>query len=171
MNRKIVVILISVFWLIIAFWLVAYKEHTLKTGKKIVLETVPVDPRDILRGDFVVLSYKISTLVLNDIQADKTSYRPGEVIFVQLEPKGDFWEAAAIKTKKCGDAAVCIRGKVRSCYSGKIFVYYGIESYFVPEGKGKDIERSVQQRDARRVRVEVIVDGSGNAVIHDLLIH
>jgi uncharacterized membrane-anchored protein len=43
---------------------------------------------------------------------------------------------------------------------------YGIESYFVPEGQGYQIER--QLRDS--LSVAVVVDDFGNAVINSLLI-
>ena len=39
---------------------VAVQEHALASGKVILLETRPVDPRDLLRGDYLMLNYKIS---------------------------------------------------------------------------------------------------------------
>lgn len=51
----------------------------------------------------------------------------------------------------------------------KLTVEYGIESYFVPEGRGKEIE-SQQWTGRERVDVKVVVDKYGNAVIKSLLI-
>jgi uncharacterized membrane-anchored protein len=47
----------------------------------------------------------------------------------------------------------------------RLAVTYGLESYFVPEGKGRLIERS-----ERPVVVEVSVDRDGRAVIRRLLV-
>lgn len=48
-------------------------------------------------------------------------------------------------------------------------VDYGIESYFVPEGRGMDIEKA-QQTGKTEVDAKVIIDKYGNAVIKSLLI-
>ena len=48
-----------------AVWIlgtVVQQENIWRTGKVILLETQPVDPRDLLRGDFVRLNYKISSV-------------------------------------------------------------------------------------------------------------
>ena len=40
--------------------MVAMKQWTLTTGTPVVLETKPVDPRSLFRGDYVRLNYAIS---------------------------------------------------------------------------------------------------------------
>jgi uncharacterized membrane-anchored protein len=47
-------------------------------------------------------------------------------------------------------------------------VEYGIESYFVEEGKGKAIESS---RDARELRVEVSLRKDGKGIITGLFVN
>ncbi len=42
--------------------MIGVKEYTLRTGTTVVLQTVPVDPRSLLQGDYVILQYKIATL-------------------------------------------------------------------------------------------------------------
>ncbi len=42
--------------------LVGYRESILTLGRTAVLQTVPVDPRDLFRGEYVVLRYEISVL-------------------------------------------------------------------------------------------------------------
>ena len=44
--------------------MVVRQETVLASGRTILLETVPVDPRDLLRGDYVLLRYKISDVPL-----------------------------------------------------------------------------------------------------------
>src|ERR1035441_2202352 len=41
------------------------QERALAGGKLVLLETRPVDPRDLLRGDYVTLNYKISDVALS----------------------------------------------------------------------------------------------------------
>ena len=38
---------------------VAVQEHALATGKVILLETARIDPCDLLRGDYLILNYKM----------------------------------------------------------------------------------------------------------------
>ena len=55
----------------------------------------------------------------------------------------------------------------RQTSTKRLAVEYGIESYFVEEGKGRDLE---QQRDARELQVEVSLRPDGRALIHRLLL-
>lgn len=170
MNKKLIVVIIGFLWVAIAVGMVISKQHTLRTGKTVVLETVPVDPRDFLRGDYVVLRYKLSTLDLNQIKSNKSNYGRGENIYVELEPKGKFWEAVAVYDKKKDVVdRVFMRGKVKYCYDKKLWVNYGIESYFVPEGEGRDIEKKMRGNKSS-VTVEVIVDVAGSALIKKVYI-
>ena len=41
-------------------WIVSGRVSLLSSGQEVVLQTVPVDPRDLLRGDYVILRYDIS---------------------------------------------------------------------------------------------------------------
>lgn len=171
MNKKLIVVIIGFLWVAIAVGMILSKQQTLRTGRTIVLETVPVDPRDFLRGDYVVLRYKLSSLDLNQIESKKSYYRPGESIYVKLEPKGKFWEAVAIYEKKEGAInGLFIKGKVKYYYAKKLEANYGIESYFVPEGEGRDIEKKMQENKSS-VSVEVVVDASGNALIKRVYIN
>lgn len=169
MNKKIILFFISLLWIVVAVAMIISKQSTMRTGKSVVLETVPVDPRDLLRGDYIILRYKISTLDLNEIKSEKENYKAGEAIFVKLEPKEKFWEAVAVQNKKSTDNGLYIRGRTRYSYNKKLEVIYGIESYFVPEGGGKEIERSMRGRKSS-VSVEAVVDSSGNALIKKVYI-
>ncbi|WP_171971637.1 GDYXXLXY domain-containing protein, partial [Brucella abortus] len=40
----------------------------LRSGQDIVFQTEPVDPRDLMRGDYVVLGYEISNIARSAIQ-------------------------------------------------------------------------------------------------------
>ena len=50
-------------------------------------------------------------------------------------------------------------------------VDYGIDSYFVPEGEGKNIEAAIGDQDvAERVVVQVAVDENGTSAIKALIL-
>ena len=90
MNAKKFFYLVVVFWLLIFSAFIAYKEYTLQTGKEVLLKTVPVDPRDLFRGDYVTLRYEIGTLNLRDGQAedmDYMNYKNNGRIYLALEPE------------------------------------------------------------------------------------
>ena len=167
MNKKLIAVIIGFLWLLIALGMILSKQYTLITGKTVVLETVPVDPSDFLRGDYVVLRYKLNSLDLNQLQSQKSNYRTGEKIYVKLEPKGKFWEPVAIYEKNnLPPGGLFIKGKVRydSSYNHRLEADYGIESYFVPEGEGRELEGKMRGN-VSSVSVEVVVDSSGNALI------
>lgn len=170
MNKKIILIVVSFLWIAVAVGLIISKQHIIRTGKTVFLETVPVDPRDFLRGDYVILRYKISTIALQQIQSEKSYYGQGEKVYVKLEPRERFWGATALKTKKpISDNAVYMKARVKYCYDKKLELNYGIESYFVPEGEGKNIEKNMRGNKSS-VEVEVLVDTSGNAIIKKVFV-
>lgn len=130
------------------------EERTLATGQEVLLQTVPVDPRDLFRGDYVQLRYTISTV--------HRQLGPGDRVFVGLEKRGDTWEVReAYYTPPEG---LFIKGRVATASGDVANIEYGIESYFVPEGSGHIIEG------ARDVKVKVAVDSSGNAAIKQVLV-
>ena len=170
MNKKLIFIAVSFLWIAVAVGLIISKQHIIRTGKTVLLETVPVDPRDFLRGDYVILRYKISTIALQQIQSEKSYYGQGERVYVKLEPRERFWEATAVKTKKpISDNAVYMKARVKYCYDKKLELNYGIESYFVPEGEGKNIEKNMRGNKSS-VEVEALVDTSGNAIIKKVFV-
>ncbi|MBI5573668.1 MAG: GDYXXLXY domain-containing protein [Elusimicrobia bacterium] len=173
MNKKIITFSIMILWLIISLGLIASKQYTISTGKKVLLETVPVDPRDFLRGDYVILSYKISDLDLSIVSPNKSDFKRGKSIYVKLEPREKYWEAVSVKEKNnIKTDEVIVKGKIKYNYQqGHLMVSYGIENYFVPEGKGKEIEQSMRRGSSNTVSVEAIVDKFGNAVVNKLYIN
>ena len=50
------VYIIVVIWALLAGGITAYNENLLRKGEEILLKVSPVDPRDFLRGDYVIPS-------------------------------------------------------------------------------------------------------------------
>jgi len=138
-----------------------FNEANLAFGKSVVLQTAPVDPRDIFRGDYVVLRYEISTL--SNIPGLRT-VKEGDKAYVRLEQRVDIWEATEVSRVYKENWPVFISGEVKNIWDDRIIMEYGIEAYFVPEGKGREIER------AEDIKVRVSVDRSGIAIIKNLIV-
>lgn len=99
--------------------MIGIKQYTLSTGIPVLLETRPVDPRSLLRGDYARLHYAISTLSTAQLEGDD-HYRIGDEIFVTLQQQGRYWQAVAIHRYRPGPpgAQLVIRGKVVKVQEG-----------------------------------------------------
>ncbi len=164
---------------------VFYKEAALRTGRTVVLQALPIDPRDPFRGDYVVLRYIISNLG-GDARGDSSVlfydlFAVGDTVYLRLDGAGTEQEPAraqsAAHTPQPG-WDITIRGRVIEANypdreprpPGALFVApfirveYGIESYFVPEGVGLDLQRS------RDIKAVVAIDFEGRAVLKSLIV-
>jgi uncharacterized membrane-anchored protein len=150
----------------------------LREGTEVTLQARPIDPRDLLRGDYVVLGYDISQLPAGSLLNQPTGTR-NPMVFVKLAPNRDgLYEAVSVHADAVAIASpeVLIRGRVAygaTCgpsgraFCDKLQVRYNLESYFVPEGEGRKIELA---RNQRKLTVVAAVLPSGRAAIKRLLV-
>lgn len=167
MNRKTFIIAMLIPMIaILAF--IGYNYYTYSTGEEILLKTVPVDPWELFRGDYVNLRYEISTVNLAQTPHEG-DFAAGDDVYTVLYSGEKFWSVTKVGNYKPAlqSNEVCIKGKVTSSYGNQLRVEYGIESYFVPEGKGRDIEREIRNN----VSVMVAVDSNCRAIIKELYIN
>ena len=156
--------------------MVADRMQILREGTEITLQTRPLDPRDLLRGDYVTLGYDITQVPAGAL-AGQSSTERNPLVFVKLAPDADgLYQAVSVHAAPVTVTApeVLIRGRVTySCGSnGRLFcdkltIRYGLESYFVPEGEGRKLE---QARNQQKLRVVAAVLPSGRAAIKRLLL-
>jgi uncharacterized membrane-anchored protein len=145
----------------------------LRDGREVVLEVLPVDPRDLLRGEYVRLDYNISSVPIELFEG----VEPGDadldtnIVHVRLAPsESGIWEPVAARfgtapLARPGTGEVVIRGTtfVDNVSAAKfIAVDYGIERFYLPEGEGRAVEEDLRQRN---FRMTVAVDDSGAAQI------
>jgi uncharacterized membrane-anchored protein len=154
------------------------RAQILREGTEVTLQTGVVDPRDLLRGDYVVLGYDISRLPAGALQNQPASSR-NPIVFVKLAPNPEgLFGAISVHTEAVAVTSpeVLIRGRVAygaSCGSSwdafcdKLQIRYNLESYFVPQGEGRKLEDA---RNLRKVTVVAAVLPSGRAAIKRLLI-
>ncbi|MEH7222668.1 GDYXXLXY domain-containing protein [Bacillus sp. JJ1566] len=133
-------------------------ESLLKNGKEITLELAPVDPRSVMQGDYVILRYEIA-----EVNELKNVHSGNRVYILAKEDKDGIYQREEILTSidpkkyQLAEDEVLIAGK----YNGYNEVILGIESYFVKEGTGLDL-----QRDAKFAKVKI--SKNGNALLETI---
>jgi len=158
-------------WVIVAMqacFLVAwagYHEAVRHSAPTLRLKGAPVDPRDILRGDYMTLNYDISR------HPAPAGWEQGQTeMYVVLKSQGGFSVIDDILTSEPA-ADDPRRWVVAQAYgdpfgTGKSWVRldYGIERFFVPEGRGapafKTLEAEVSISATHRLYLKrVLLDG------------
>jgi uncharacterized membrane-anchored protein len=115
--------------------------YPLWTGQEIRLETVPVDPRSLFRGNYVRLNYEISEINMPEAVTAEGP-RWNEVVYVKLTPGKNnvyvFDDASLTKP----ESGLYIRGRLQSpTVNGQPYrIRYGIEALFTPEEKALALE-------------------------------
>lgn len=159
------------------------RDRLLKTGREIALPVTPVDPRDVMRGDYVILGYDITQIPLPSATESSNlgTVRRGDAVFVTLQPTPDRgWLVTGLANEYPAQAAtgeVVLKGRVThappldvrapSTAGQKISVHYGIERYFVPEGTGGKLEADVREK---KIQAIVAIGPDGTAAIKGLMI-
>ena len=133
-------------------------------GKTVLLSVVPVDPRDLMRGDYVTLSYDISRMSPAMKGGETSGDASDRKVYVSLEPEPDgrhFKGSAASFTRPA------IGPYIRGTVAGGGRISFGIESYYVQEGQGHDYEKAVRER---RLSAEVALGYDGLPSLRGLVI-
>ena len=86
-------------------WSVYQKEQTLKDGQLVLLQLAPVDPRSLMQGDYMRLSYKEASSDLLDQQTAIRGYailqidsnQVGKIVRLQEHPLGWIVDAHAVE--------------------------------------------------------------------------
>lgn len=160
-------------------------EHMKRiTGEEIILRTRPVDPRDILRGNYVALDYEVERVHLPDLptSADPSGWKAGDDLYLMLRPDGVSWKPVALARQRVkGEPSdVALRAKYvrREDFGGvtepgknmpvDILLDIGVDHYYAAEKAAKQIEA-----DAREAPLDVIlsVGADGHAAIKGLVIN
>ncbi len=153
----------------------ARSAYTYNFGLDAVIQTVPVDPYDLLRGYSQTLRYDISSASdLQQLPGGK-NLSPRDIFYVILavdspsatKPPAP-WKAIRVTQDLPQDLPnnqVAIKGKVEKYRT----VSYGLETYYMPESQREKINQEIRnlQGDSdgnRAFVVEIKVDRWGNAV-------
>ena len=129
---------------------------TTALGQRVVLATTPIDPTDLLHGDFVRLHYAIGDNALNLWHGASAPTRR-QAVFVLLAPGPDSLSTAVgvyPQAPKPGAGQAVLRGWVTDVYRGSFALRFNLERYYVPEGSGLRLEKAGRLHPLR-VRVSI----------------
>lgn len=157
----------------------AQQVYTHVTGKTVILQTRPVDPYDIMRGYYQILSYEISDINLlktlpgwSELENQANSDAKTQTFYVimaapdnpQTNTPPTPWQPIKImgdRPQNLEANQVAIEGK----YINQWEIIYGLETYYMPEDQRERINDRIwqAQRNDETFVVEIKVDSSGNA--------
>ena len=165
-ERKILVAGVCLQVLVLA-GMIALQSMPLLFGKTILLRVVPVDPREFFRGDYVILSYEFNSVPAGKIEGlsvIKSGEWKGRKVYVTLEKEADgkHWRAERVSIHP-PVSGTYLRGHIAD-YGQLLF---GIEAYYVQEGKGKQYEEAIRRK---KLSAEIAVTSSGRAALRALII-
>lgn len=172
-GRKLIVAALVLALVQIGFlsWIIAGRAAILRNGKEVLLKVEPVDPRDLLRGDYISLNNNISRIPVKLIanipqgafSTDDTS------IVVRLKKGADgYWQPVAAWFGKVPNQAGAdeadIAGHVAAGWDLRspdmtIAPDYGIDRFYLPEGKGLAIQDDMRVRPFG-IKLALSVDGT-----------
>ena len=129
---------------------------TTALGQRVVLATTPIDPKDLLHGDFVRLHYAIGENPLGRWHGETAPSRR-QAVFVLLAPGPDSLSTAVgvyPQAPTAGAGQAVLRGWVTDVYRGSFALRFNLERYYVPEGSGLRLEKAGRLHPLR-VRVSI----------------
>ena len=116
-------------------------DKLLSEGKVITLELAPVDPRSLIQGDYVRLQYQIGTVELSEER------NKGRAYLLLKENEVGIYQTTKILNRKIDPTKISLAADeviITGKYNGYDQIIFGIESYFVPEGTGLEVERNAK---------------------------
>ena len=162
-RRRLAVFVLIVGLQVALLLAVIFIEEGRQGGVEVVLESLPVDPRDPVRGDYVILGYRAERL---DGLPD-ARLRVGEEVYVVFVQRGRYWEPVSLRTQNLGQdewdhGRVAIRARVVRESPLRV-EYPNLGEYFVPQGTGvlpspPDVHIAVSRDGVARIKY-LEVDG------------
>jgi uncharacterized membrane-anchored protein len=148
--------------------MIALRAAPLMTGQTVLVRVAPVDPRDLFRGDYVILSYDFSRVPRDGIEGLSEKERgswsklEGRTVYVPLVPDTNrvHWRAEKVTVVKPA-AGPFLKGRMGPYGS----LEFGIEAYYVQEGTGRRYEQAIRDR---KLSAELAVTSSGKAALRTL---
>lgn len=162
--------------------LVAYNYAIVSGGQTLYLKALPVDPTDLIRGDYIVSRFSVSQASLDQFEDMKVS--TGETVYVPVKDEGQSGysyingEITSSLPNKVESGVIYLKGKVVSggadAMQGNglgsfnygytpVTISYGIEESFVQKGRGTLPPNA-------NVVAEIKVDAYGNSRVTNLFV-
>jgi uncharacterized membrane-anchored protein len=175
--KKTLLIVAIAFQVLVLVFMAGKREYIASTGTIVYLRTAPIDPRDLFRGDYVRLKYEASVVPLAQASPDiaeqiKKNAFGGTVYASLAVGEGGLAEVMGLGTAP-PPTVPYLKGRLANTWRfgmagpDMASVEYGIEAYYVQQGKGIEIEKQQGTRTTIQtpLEMEVAVGGDGTAVI------
>jgi uncharacterized membrane-anchored protein len=157
--------------------MVVDRARLIKTGREITLPIVPVDPRDLFRGQYVRLGYDISRVPARLVEGPLPDANAAFFVTLAKQPDGSWTPLKLTRSmpQETSPDRIVLKGRTQggrllegaNAPNGANFVRYGIESYFVREGEGPRLEKLARDK---KLAALIAVDSGGNAAIKGIII-
>ena len=158
-RRKLALLAVVCVQLALPLALAGLAAADLAFGEEIRLRARPVDPLDVFRGNYVVLTYEISTLpVLGEV-------RRGDEVCARLQQSGTEWRASYADPGRSSGTVICGRARADARAGEQVGIEYGIETYYANAERAREIEESIGRG---QLYVVVNLDEDGSARIERL---
>jgi len=158
-RRRRALLVIVIVQLAVPLTLAGLAEADLAFGEEITLQARPVDPLDVFRGNYVVLTYDISNLpVLGEVER-------GERVCARLQESDGVWRACYADPGEPSGTRICGRARNDAGPGETVAIEYGIETYYANAERAREIESEIA---GGRLHVVVDLDDDGSARIERL---
>jgi uncharacterized membrane-anchored protein len=166
-NKRLAMFLIAILVQCAVLAAVPGKQvYTRITGKVITIQTRPYDPYDVMSGYYVTLAYDIGWMPADANNWETAQRWDGKTIYVILkEGRDGVWVKDGTSLR--WPSSVPAGGLVVKGTAQYRNVFFGIEKFYIPETKRKEIEEALR-RARSKANVRIAVDRFGNAAILSL---
>jgi uncharacterized membrane-anchored protein len=169
-HERLVLLAAAAFQMVVLVAMIGLRVTPLLAGETILVRVVPVDPRDLFRGDYMVLGYDFSRVPpagiedLADSDRQREQQWQGLPVYVTLvpEPDGKHWRAERFSLSQ-PTSGKYLRGRI----AGRGRLDFGIEAYYLQEGQGGKYEEAMRDR---RLAAEIALTADGHAALRGLRI-
>jgi len=175
--KRWLVIVVAVAQVAVLAYMAGEREWIARTGRVITLRTAPIDPNDPMRGEYARLDYDISivprALCRDGVAAwfDKPmDYRHfrDRIVYAVLEVGPDGLAGLTALTDIEPAGGVFLRGRAQQVLLDTLHVRYGIEAFFMQQGKARALEDEMRnERRGSVLNMRARVSSGGTAVLDD----
>jgi uncharacterized membrane-anchored protein len=135
------------------------REAVLQSGDVVYMRTLPVDPRDLFRGDYVRLGYEAASVPKSRVNADEFEEmrKPERTVYLAYRTDSRNVMIPERLYLTAPEDKKFIRGfTIRNWHSKSIGVRYGVEKFFVQQGAGWPLQTG-QRLEGVRIPLEMEV--------------
>lgn len=155
---------------------------TITTGNTIKLETRPVDPTDLFRGDYVRLNYKAEEVNISKLDKElkdyfrvnnSSFYDKPVVVYSVLEKNENGIDIVKKVVKDQPEEGIYLKGEINYFPLNSsnepdnqvVEINYQLDKFFVPENTGKGLENAISQPANKTSAIATIKVRKGHAIL------